>query len=152
MIYLREATENDMALVLNWRNNPLVWASTYTQKEPISWQNHKIWWQSRQDHKMLMVVLVEDNFARDVGFLSISPLQYWSPEIGIIIGEVSLWNKGIGTEAFSLACEWLKERNYKWTSTTVLDTNLRMIAILRTLGFKRICGAREGESRYAKEI
>ena len=152
MIYLREATENDMVLVLSWRNNPLVWAGTYTQREPISWQNHKVWWQSRQDHKMLMIALVEGDFARDVGFLSLSPLQYWSPEIGIIIGEVSLWNKGIGTEAIRLACEWLKGKEYKWTSTTVLKSNKAMIKVLEKLNFKQDGNARKGELRYVKEI
>ena len=101
---------------------------------------------------MFMIVLVEDNFARDVGFISISPLQYWSPEIGIIIGEVSLWGKHVGTKALKLACKWLKDRNYKHTMTTVLNTNLRAIGMLRNAGFERTGDARKGESRYEREL
>lgn len=99
-----------------------------------------------------MITLVEDDYARDVGFLSISPLQYWSPEIGIIIGEVSLWGKNIGTEAFKLACQWLKDKGYKHTMTTVLNTNLRAIGMLKNNGFERTSDARKGESRYEKEL
>jgi len=152
MLFLREATDADMTLVLSWRNNPLIWGETYTQRAPISWRAHKTWWKSRQDHKSFMVVLVEDDYARDVGVIHISPLQYWSPEIGIIIGEVSLWGQGVGTEAFRLALEWLKDQGYKWTSTTVLDTNRRMIKVLYKLNFKKTCKARKGESRYALEL
>jgi len=152
MMYLREATEADRVLVLSWRNNPLIWAGTYTQRTPLSWQDHKIWWSSRKDHIMLMVVLIEEDIAREIGVLNISPLSYWSPEIGIIIGEVSLWNKGYGTEAFRLGCRWLKEKGYRYTSTTVLDTNRSAIRMLEKLGFHRTCEAREGESRYAKEL
>ena len=152
MLYLRDATDSDMSLVLSWRNNPLIWELTYTQREPISWANHKNWFQSRQDNRLFMITLVEDDFARDVGFLSISPLQYWSPEIGIIIGEVSLWGKNIGTEAFKLACQWLKDKGYKHTMTTVLNTNLRAIGMLKNNGFERTSDARKGESRYEKEL
>ena len=136
-----------MTLLLAFRNNKLVWEGTYSQRKPILWQDHYIWWKSRQDHKMLCVVVVEDDFARVVGFLSISPLTYWSPEIGIIMGE-----KGYGTEAFGLGLKWLEERDYKYTSTTVLNTNKPMIHILKKLGFKRTCEARKGESRYAREL
>ena len=147
-MHLRNATKDDMVLVLSWRNNPLIWEGTYTQRAPISWEEHRAWWESRQDHHALIIVYE----GRDVGILNISPLQYWSPEIGIIIGEVSLWNKGIGTEAFALGCEWLRVRGYKWTSTTVLDSNKSMIRVLKKLDFKRTCQARKGESRYAKEL
>ena len=152
MLYLREATEADMALVLAWRNNPDVWRGTYSQRESITWREHQKWWGSREDHISFMVVLVVNNISRDVGILNISPLTYWSPEIGIIIGEVSLWGLGVGTKAFKLGCDWLKEKGYQWTSTTVLDSNVAMIKVLKKLGFKRTCEARKDESRYAKEL
>ncbi|RPI53032.1 MAG: N-acetyltransferase [Deltaproteobacteria bacterium] len=152
MLYLREANKGDMPLVLAWRNNPLIWQGTYTQRTPISWEEHKAWWESRQDHVSFMVVLVENNFSRDIGVIHISPLTYWSPEIGIIIGEVSLWNKGFGNEAFRQACVYLRDKGYKWTSTTVLNSNEPMKRILDKLGFNVTCEARKGEWRYALNL
>ncbi len=152
MLFLREAIDADMALVLSWRNNPLVWEGTYTQKKPISLEEHEKWWQSRLDHISFMVHSYGIEECKDVGVVHISPLQYWSPEIGLIIGEVSLWNQGIGTQAFKLACDWLRDKGYKWTSTTVPDTNLSMIKVLYKLNFKKTCQARKGESRYALEL
>ena len=99
-----------------------------------------------------MVLLFEDDIIRPVGVLHISLLDYWSPEIGIIIGEVSLWNKGIGTEAFRLGIEWLKCRGYKYTSTTVPKTNHAMVRVLEKLGFHEDGTAREGERRFARRI
>lgn len=154
MLLLREMTKADLPLVLAWRNNPLIWQGTYTQRSPIVWEDHKEWWESRnQDHHSFMVILFENNYAREIGVLHISLLDYWSPEIGIIIGEVSLWDKGFGTEAFGLGYKWLKARGFKHTSTTVPKTNKRAIRMLEKLGFKYTCNARsEWELRYEKEL
>lgn len=101
---------------------------------------------------MFMVCLVEGFSVREIGYMNISPLQYWSPEIGIIIGEVSLWNQGYGTEAFRLGLGLLKSWGYEHTMTTVLDTNLAAIKMLKKLGFNRTTRARKGESRYEREL
>jgi len=153
MLLLRDATEYDLPLLLAWRNNPLIWEGTYTQRKPLCFEDHKIWWESRNvDHRSFMVLFVKGTSVRPVGVLHISPLDYWSPEIGIIIGEVSLWNKEVGTDAFRLGCEWLKEQGYKWTSTTILKTNKGAIRLLEKLNFKYTCEARKGELRYAKAL
>lgn len=152
MLFLRDANEGDIALVLSWRNNPLVWEGTYTQRAVISWQEHLNWWGARKDNKSYMIVLLEGSLEREIGIIHISPLSYWSPEIGIIIGEVSLWNKGYGTKTFKMALDLLKVSGYKYTSTTVLDSNTAMIRVLEKLGFKRTCEARDGESRYSLEL
>lgn len=154
MLLLREMTKADLPLLLAWRNNPLIWSGTYTQRKPIEWNDHKAWWLSRnQDHYSFMVILFEDNCAREVGVLHISLLDYWSPEIGIIIGEVSLWNKGVGTEAFRLGCEWVKDKGYEWTSTTAPKVNKPMIKVLEKLGFEYIGEARsKWELKYRKKL
>ena len=145
---LREMNKGDLPLVLAWRNNPLIYKGTYSQTEPISWEEHEEWWDSRnKDHHSFMVML-----DRPIGVIHISLLDYWSPEIGIIMGEPKLWNKGYGTLTFELGCEWLKERGYKWTSTTVLGSNKAMERILQKLGFKHTCEGRDGERRYAKKL
>ena len=151
MIYLRKANKSDLPLILAWRNNPLIWMGTYTQRSPISWETHEAWWDSRKDHISFMAVLLQNDSARDIGVIHISPLTYWSPEIGIIL-DVAEWSKGYGTEVFRLGCEWLKSKGYKWTSTTVLDTNTPMIRVLEKLGFEEFSDARKGELWYRREL
>jgi len=152
-LLLRDANDSDLPLLLAWRNNPLIWEGTYTQRDPLLWEDHVTWWKKKlSNHRSFMVLFVNETEIRPVGVLHISPLDYWSPEIGIIIGEVSLWDTGVGTEAFRLGCEWLKEQGYKWTSTTVLKSNKRAIRMLEKLNFKYTCEARKGELRYAKAL
>ena len=153
MIYLRTATDADMAIVLAWRNNPDVYNLTYSQRKPLSWSIHKVWWQSREDWVKLMVCLIdEDLVERPVGILNISPLCYWSPEIGITIGETSLWGNGVGAEAFALGCVWLRDKGYGYTSTTVLRDNDRMRGILEKLSFEMDGYGRDNEIRYSKKL
>ncbi len=144
MIELRDATDSDLELILAWRNNPLIWQGFYTQRKPLTWEEHFSWWRSRRNwHEF---IIVYDH--RDVGVLTLGQLDHWSPEIGYAVGEVLLWGKGVGKEAVRLACEWLIKKNYKYTHTTVIKTNERSIRLLKSLGFKYLGEAREGESWY----
>jgi len=146
MIYLRDATNADMSLVLAWHSNPLVYEGFYSTNAPIDWETHYRWWTfTTKDWKKFMVILVEDDIERPIGLVRISPLESWSPEIGFSIGEVSLWGKGYGTKAIELACEWMRKQGYKGVHTTVLETNARALGLLRGLGFEPFGRARKGE-------
>ena len=152
-VFLREATDDDMPLVMAWRSNPLVWEGYYSQKRPLEWQEHRTWWQSRNaDWKKFIIMLIEDDFARPVGMVHIGQMDNWSPEIGYTIGEISLWGRGIGREAIKQSCEWLKDKGFKYAHTTILNENMRSIRLVESLGFKNVCKAREGESRFEKEL
>lgn len=153
MILLRKATESDMALILAWRNNPLIYQGYYTQTEPIEWEGHCEWWGRRNsDWREFMVLLKQGDSIREIGAVTFGQLDHWSPEIGYCIGEVSLWGKGYGKEAVNLACEWLKERGYKHTHTTVPKGNERSIRLLKSLKFKYLGEARKGEIWMQKKL
>jgi len=153
MIFIRDATLADRVLVMAWRSNPLVYAGFYQQKTPLKWEEHKNWWAGRnQDWREFIIVLVEGTEMRDVGVVTISQLDHWSPEVGYFIGEVSLWGKGIGREAVSLALDWIKRYNKEYCHTTILDNNLRSIGLIKSLGFKKLGEAREGESWYQRKL
>lgn len=87
---------------------------------------------------------------RPVGYVNIGQLEHYSPEIGYVVGEVSLWGRGIGKEAVRQALEWVKTQGKEYCHTTVLKNNKRGIGILRSLGFVRRGEARKGEWRYEK--
>ena len=155
IVILREATSNDLELVLAWRNNPLIWQGLYQQSRenrPLTWEEHYNWWHSRYNWKTFIIQLNDNITTRDIGYISISQLDYWSPEIGLSIGETTLWGRGIGKQALTLGTQWVREKGYKYTSTTILDNNERSKALFLSLGYERIAGARPEESLYRKKL
>jgi len=148
VILLRLAAEADLPLIMAWRSNPLIWQGFYQQREPLIWENHLKWWQSRnRDWRQFMIVLSENDRMRDVGVVTIGQLDHWEPELGYLIGETSLWGKGVGKESVWQAMEWLRNNGYKYTHTTVLKDNTRSRRLLKSLGFREAGKAREGEIR-----
>ena len=145
---LRDATDSDMELVLAWRNNPQVWAGTYTQSKenrPLTWEEHFKWWRSRYNWQTFIIQVNDDLWTRDVGYLNIGQLDNWNPEISIYVGETLLWGQGIGSKALKLAINSLKEHKYNAVHTTILKNNERAIRLFRSLGFTRYGEARENE-------
>ena len=153
MIILRDATQADLPLIMAWRSHPLNYQGFYQQKEPLKWQEHIDWWESRnKDWWEFVIVLIEGTQMRDIGVLTIGQLDHWCPEIGYFIGETSLWGKGLGKQAVILALDWLKEHGKEYCHTTILDNNARSIRLVKSLGFEKLGQAREGESWYQKRL
>ena len=134
--------------MMAWRNTPFVYQGFYSQQKPLTWKEHLAWWESRNRDWHQFIV----NIGRDIGVVTIVQCDNWSPEIGFYIGEVSLWGQGYGKEAVRLAEEWLKERNYVQTHTTVKEDNKRAISLLMSRGWVRAGNARKGELRFEKEL
>lgn len=153
MIYLREATESDLPLMMAWRSSPLVYEGFYQQTAPLQWDEHVKWWKSRNsDWRTFIIVHVSSYHERPVGVVTIGQLDHWSPEIGYYVGEVSLWGQDIGEEAVGKALNWLKERGYQYCHTTVKMNNNRSVKLLWSLGFTMLGGAREGELWLTKSL
>jgi len=153
-VMLRRATDADMALVMAWRSHPTVYAGFYTQKKPLTWDEHKTWWESRnKDWREFIIEVTDcDLNVRPVGIVTVGQLDNYSPEIGYAIGETSLWGKGIASQAVWLVCEWLKQKEYRDVHTTILDKNVASQKVCKKVGFKRVCDARDGESRWEKKL
>ena len=152
-VLLREATRADLPLIMAWRSQPSVFFGFYQQEAPLLWDEHSEWWDGRnKDWRCFIIVLNEGCTLRDIGVVNIGQLDHWSPEVGYFIGEVSLWGNGYGTEAVKLAMEWLKERGYKHTHTTVLESNKRSLRLLKSLGFEILGKARKGEVWLTKSL
>jgi len=148
-IYLRPLIEVDYPLTMAWRSNPLVYEGFYQQEEPLKWEEHINWIRSRNQDWRNFIVMYDD---RPVGIVTVCQLDYWSPEIGYYIGEVSLWGKGIGKEAVRLGLEYIKNYGRDYCHTTVLENNERSIRLLKSLGFEYMDEAREGEIWMSKKL
>ena len=155
-ILLREITNGDMAIVLSWRNNPLVYAGFYNQgymkRGPIPWEEHLAWWESRHNWQRWIIQLNDGHTTRDVGCIQISHLDGWNPELGIYIGDIGLWGKGVGKQALLMSLEWLREQNYKYANATILKSNERSLKLFRSVGFEVVGPAREAEVRVEMKL
>ena len=153
-ISLRPANEYDLPLIMAWRSNPLVYQGFYLQNGPLVWENHVKWFRSRGLEWRIFIVLFE---GRPIGVVNISQLDLPSPEIGYYIGEVSLWGKGLGTEAVRKGLEWLKDYslthpNIVGVYARVFDHNIASVKLIEKLGFVKGAKSREGESYYNREL
>lgn len=140
--------------MMAWRSNPLVYSGFYCQKSPLVWEEHVKWFRSRNSDWRTFLVLYE---GRPVGVVNLGQLDHWNPEIGYYNGEVSLWGKGIGTEAVRLGLEWLKTYSLSHSHvvsvhTTILDKNIRSVKIAKKLGFMKGMKAREDESYWQRKL
>ena len=157
-VLLREATIDDLELLLAWRNQPLVYKGFYTQSKinkPISWQEHLTWWHKTKDWKRWIIQVDElelsDNL-RDVGQVAVRDLYSWAPDMGIFIGETTLWGQGIGKQALKLAMDWLRQNGYKYCRTDILKSNERAIGLFESVGFKRLTEGRKEEWMYKCQL
>jgi RimJ/RimL family protein N-acetyltransferase len=149
-VLLRETRGvGDAVLVMAWRNSPLIWQGLYTQAKenrPLKWDEHWEWWKSRSTWKIFIIQVNDGETTRDVGYLNIAQCDHWKPEIGISIGEVTLWGQGIAKKALLLGIEWLKAHGYKRVHTSILNNNERSLNMFKSVGFKVIGEARENET------
>lgn len=150
MIKLVEASKHDLPLMMAWRSNPLVYKGFYQQDSPLVWDCHVRWFNGRNSDWRTFIIIYED---RPVGVVTIGQLDQWTPEVGYFIGEVSLWGKGVGTEAVKQGIEWIRE--YSRTHphivavhTTIKCDNKASIKLIEKIGMKHVCEARKGEGRW----
>ena len=139
---LLKATNSDLELMMAWRSNPLIYEGFYQQTKPLKWEEHVNWFNSRNKDWRTFIIEYE---GRKIGIVTIGQLDHWSPEIGYYLGEVSLWGRGLGKGAVGLALDWLKTYGKEHAHTTVLKSNKRSLNLLKSLGFKILGDAREGE-------
>ena len=147
IVSLRSAIKDDLELMMAWRSTPAVYEGFYIQQEPLTWEEHWNWWESRTK-RMDWIVVFEDNGVRDVGVVNVTGLGNRSPSIGIYIGDVRLWGKKIGSRAVGLALNWLSASGFKEAQADILKDNIASIRMFESVGFRKVGEGREGEWLY----
>ena len=156
IVQLRPGSKSvlDLALVLAWRSIPDVYHGLYTQhreNRPLTWQEHFKFWTSpnRATWCQFIIQIGEEGMPlRDVGYVQFGQMDHWKPEVAIVIGEVTLHGKGVGTIALKQALDWIKGRDKQAVHTTILKDNEKSIRLFEKVGFRRVGDAREGEWEY----
>lgn len=153
IVRLREATEDDLELLLAWRNHPRIYVWSYTQEGPLDWEDHYEWWHSRE-HRTDWVIIVDDGHSsRRVGTVFATNLTRAVPDIGVIVGETTVWGEGIGTTAIDRAAQLLAADGYVGVRARIMAGNLKSRRAFAKAGFE-LDGpsGRPDEHAYVREF
>lgn len=152
-IEFRRATHDDLELLLAWRNHPKVYEQFAEQTGEIGWHEHVEWWESRTDRNDWMIAIREEGERlRDVGSVNITDTDEKRPEVGVYVGEVTLWGNGIATAALEFTVEWMSEQSYSGARATILEGNTASQRLFEKVGFTRVAESGNREIVYHYEI
>jgi len=151
-VSLREAEERDLELLFAWNSHPQVTRFFPSRPPVLTWEMHYAWWQTRR-HRMDWVVLYDDGRTRPraVGVVHIRDLNTPGPEIGLYIGDVTIWGRGIGKRALELAMEWAWGHGVRRLQAVIHPRNRRSHPLFLSLGFVRIGRGRRGQVLYERK-
>ncbi len=126
-----------LELVMAWRSHPLAYQFFKAQQGPLAWLEHKLFWEKRKNREDYIIRVQEDDVWRLVGSVNISALNTTLPEIGVILGEVTLHGKGVGTQAVRLGLMRLKQLGHKQAKASIHKDNAASQRLFQKLGFKK---------------
>lgn len=138
-VCLQEITEDDWELIMAWRSHPLI-RSNFILSQTMygEWTELQSWWDKRGNRKDFMIILEADGWKRKVGMASAVGLEKPIIEIGIYIGEIALWGKGIGSRALQLLLDWLKASGHQQCFANIENSNVGSQRLFIRLGFQRV--------------
>lgn len=150
-IRLRAVEREDLPLFVEWLNDPEV-IEGLIFIQPLSLKEELLWFEKLADRPLgerpLAIEVQEGEQWRLIGnsgFHNISLINR-SSEVGIFIGDKTLWNSGYGTETMQLLLKHgFETLNLNRISLVVYDDNLRAIRTYEKAGF-----ILEGRLRQAK--
>ena len=159
LVKLRPIMVYDLDLLLAWAQVPEVWKylPTSRKNEKLTWEDHYSWWKDwvsaqggpyppRRDWAILYSDM--STVARRVG-VAHAVFNYPNPpEIGLYIGEMGVWGKGIGKLALEEMIKILSNSGYRIYRAVIHPKNRRSISLFTSLGFRRMGKGRNGQDLY----
>ena len=165
-VNLRLITGEDLELLLAWAWIPGIWEYMPTSRrgEGLTWESHYNWWY-RKANRIDWMILVDDEITgeRAVGVVHVI-LNTDFPEVGLYLGEIPLWGKGIGREALKLVILRLLSHpgllghpellglDRRILRAVIHPKNGKAIRLFTGLGFKRIGKARKEQDLYELDL
>ncbi len=150
-IRLRGVEKEDLPQFVEWLNDPDV-IEGLIFPQPLSFEEAMRWFENfaklpASEHPLAIEILDGENWRMigDCDFHKISQINR-SAEVGIFIGDKSLWNKGYGTETMKLLLKHgFENLNLNRIELVVYDDNPGAIRAYEKTGF-----ILEGRRRQAK--
>ena len=148
-VYLRPAERNDIPYFVRWFNDAET-ASFLSLRAPMSIAAEEQWFERLQADNgksrwhFVMCLLATDQPIGTIGLFDVDEVN-GSAGMGIMIGEKSLWGKGLGTDALNALLDFgFGELRLERIWLEVNDDNLRGKRSYEKSGFKF-----EGTERHA---
>ena len=123
-----------LALLMSWRSNPDIYKYFLLQKSPLNWTEHYKFL-IEAENRMDFIVYFQ---MRPIGHVAISGTDLEFPELSIMIGETTLWGKGIASFILAEFLAYLHERDFTKFSARISNTNYGSIKIFQKAGFTKI--------------
>lgn len=146
-IKIRNLREDDYGTVVKWSRDDTFceangWEKNRNEKEVYRWWLNCVNLESKD--LVRMGILLENNL---VGYVDLAHIENNTAEIGIAIGERSVWGKGIGTSSILCMMEYASEKfRISIFDAETHEGNIRSRKMLKKVGFKEI--SRIGKEDY----
>jgi UDP-2,4-diacetamido-2,4,6-trideoxy-beta-L-altropyranose hydrolase len=151
-VFIRQATDDDLKMIMDWRSNPAIYSYFYHQNKPLVWEEHLNWWRNRNNRIDWIIMLDERGGSVPVGSVNCINLNTKSPEVGVFVGETDRWGKSIGKESLEIVLEWLALRGYEAAQARIMAENERSRRLFETLGFVLMDSSQREEVLYQKDL
>ena len=135
LVKLKTLTEKDLELLLSWRSHPDAYKYFKAQNGPLTWKEHYHFWTHRKNREDFLVLFKENGYWRKVGSVNLSALNTSTPEIGIIIGELTAHHQGLGSKALKLALKQLKKKGFNQAKAVIHRDNIASQKLFIKQGF-----------------
>jgi [ribosomal protein S5]-alanine N-acetyltransferase len=127
---------------VNWLNDPEVVRFSDQRRYKHSLESCREYWKSFTDSPNYFWAVVEmGDEPRHIGNMNTYvDKNNLIADIGILIGEKSVWGKGYGLEAWMAVCNYLlTDAKIRKITAGALSTNTRMLSIMRHAGMFEEC-------------
>jgi RimJ/RimL family protein N-acetyltransferase len=146
-LFLSPPDPDDAPLYAEWLNDQEVTRTVPMVSRLITEEGERQHLKECKIHSYGIVLNDRDQLIGNCGFINADPLHA-TAEIGVFIGDRSVWGCGYGREAMSLLIEYgYRALNLRNIMLRCLDYNERGIKSYTALGFKEI-GRRRKAHRY----
>ena len=141
LIYLRPVNEDDLSgNYMRWLNDKEVTRFMAFGNSPITLGSMKDYLNKlRNDNNLLLAVIIADD-DQYVGNIRIGPIDEYNKrsDIGIMVGDRSVWGKGIASSAMRLALDYsFHVLDLSKITLGVISGNVKAIKLFESLGFAR---------------
>ncbi len=139
-IKLRPVEEADLPLLVEWRNQPDIWACFFN-KFPLSQSGQRGWYKGLQEDRQRLLLMIEALDCHEtigtIGFDRVDPTNQVAEYGNIVIGPERFRRKGYALEATTLLLAYGFERlNLNRIFLHALAHNAKAVTLYERCGFK----------------
>jgi RimJ/RimL family protein N-acetyltransferase len=141
VIRLRELERADLLALNGWRNDPELLDLLGNNFLFIAGAVDEKWYESylaSREHNVRLAIVMETSgqYVGNVNLTGIHPVNR-SAEFSILVGDKTVWGKGVGREATRLMlAHAFSDRNLHRVYLSVLATNERALRLYERVGFR----------------